>query len=282
MNQSHDREILARCPYCNSEEQLDWGKPIRGFISVQCYSCGLIYIKNRFNADGNRKYYENYYSSVHQSDIELNKQRAYMYKLEFDLINSFVKSGRILDIGCGGGGFLDYFNSAGYDCYGVEFGKKAASIAAKKYKVFEGDFLDFSSGNKFDLIIFRGVIEHIPSPKSYLQRAVSLLRQQGCIYITSTPNAESFCCKLFREQWNQHEPEAHIMHFSPRHFDDYFSERGLKKIWQQFFYEETPYCNIEKDIEMVAKAISLKKQSLPIDFRSPAFYSNMMSLIYSK
>lgn len=105
-----------------------------------------------------------------------------MYKLKFDLIRSFVSGGCVLDVGCSGGQFLDYFKKSGYDCYGIEYGKEAAQEAAKKHKVYEGDFLYYSQNIKFDLIIFRGVIEHIPNPRLYLNKAIQLLSDQAHIY----------------------------------------------------------------------------------------------------
>ena len=52
-----------------------------------------------------------------------------------------------------------------------------------------------------------------------------MLNKNGLIYITSTPNANAFCVDIFQEKWNQHEPEAHLMHFSSKHFDDYFLKK---------------------------------------------------------
>jgi len=282
MFKEEDREILEKCPWCGAGEYTDWGEAVRGFCSVRCGKCSLIYIKNRFNQKGLEKFYERYLSNVHQADKELNEKRGRMYTIEFDLINTCCAQGEVLDVGCSGGYFLDHFKKAGFKCYGVEFGREASKEAAKKHQVYFGDFAELEIDVKFDLIMFRGVIEHTLYPKTYLQKAMRLLKEGGFIYITSTPNSESFCCKLFLEQWNQHEPEGHLMHFNARHFDDLFKANGFKKAAEYYYYEETPYADTVNDIELVAKAITLHREGKRIDFRSPPFYRNMMSLIYKK
>ena len=278
----NDRETLRQCPWCGNKNYKNWGRPVRGFYSAECAGCGLVYVKNRLNKNGLEKFYREYISDIHQADMELNKKREKMYKIEFDLINSYCAKGDVLDVGCSGGYFLDHFKKAGFKCYGVEFGEKAAEEAMKKYKVYFGDFAKLKIGKKFDLIIFRGVIEHIPFPKLYLKKALDLLKDKGFIYITSTPNSESFCCRLFHERWNLHTPEEHLMHFSPKHFDSFFLKNGLKKIAERYYYEETPYADTENDLIAVARAAALRKKAKPVNFNSPAFHRNMMSLIYKR
>lgn len=283
MYNKNDYEIVKSCPWCSSNFNETWGSEIDGFLSVKCKDCGLIYIKNRFNAKGRRKYYSNYLESEHQADEVLNQQREVMYNLEFNLINTFLeKNAELLDVGCGGGYFLEYFRNSGHRCFGVEFGEQAAKEASKKFDVWCGEFPDLEIDGKFDLIVFRGVIEHVPCPKLYLNKAIDQLKQNGLIYITSTPNSEAFCCNLFKEKWNMHRPQEHIMHFGAHHFDEYFQLQGFQKILQHNFYEETPYANTEQDILRVAEAIRLKDRGEKIEFCSPPFWGNMMSLIYKK
>lgn len=294
-NQAHDKQLkavpfeaddfehLERCPWCDSKSFVPWGNEVRGFQSVSCGECFLIYVKNRLNKNGLNKYYSNYLTNVHQSSSDLVQQRSQMYKLEFNFIAPLLAKGaRVLDVGCSGGYFLDLFKENGFDTQGVEFGKEAALEAGKKHTVQEGEFPELAINQKFDLIIFRGVIEHVGKPKDYLNKATSLLADGGLIYITSTPNSDAISCDLFKEQWNQHTPEPHLMHFKARHFDRYFLDIGLVKVKEHFFYEGTPYARPEDDILKMAEAVRLKRNGLSITFRSPAFYGNMMSLVYRK
>lgn len=279
---SSDYEVLEYCPWCNSPSYKKWGQPIRGFQSAKCKDCGLIYVKNRLYDVGLQKYYTGHLTKRRAVNTVLNEQRKLMYEIEFKLIDKYARRTNVLDVGCSGGYFLDVFHNQGYECFGVELDKTAANEAKKTYHVWCGKFDALEIDKKFDLIVFRGVIEHIPYPKTYLDKAISLLSNYGLIYVTATPNSDAFCCELFKENWNQHVPEEHLMHFSPAHFDDYFEKAGFRKVIECFFYEETPYANIDQDILNVAEAIKLKKFNRQIDFKSPSFWGNMMSLIYHK
>jgi len=277
-----DYEILDYCPWCHSSKYEKWGALVNNFETVKCLNCELIFIIKRLNESGLNKYYTNYLSHTHQADISMNKKRQRMYEIEFDLIKRFAKPTNVLDVGCSGGYFLDFFQKHGFECFGFEIGQEALEEASKKYKVWTGNFEEISIPMHFDLIILRGVIEHIPYPKKYLKKATELINEGGLIYITSTPNAKAFCCSLFKENWNQHAPEGHLMHMNTNHFDDFFLALGFEKINDCCLYEKSPYANVEDDILAVAKAIDLKKKNKKINFKSPPFYGNMLSLIYKK
>ena len=184
---------------------------------------------------------------------------------------------------CGGGDFLEYFKSD-FECWGVEIDGEGVKNARKKISknILSGTLIKSTIEKEFDLIIFRGTIEHIPEAKETLVKAIKLLRSgaSSFIYITSTPNIECISAEIFRTNWTQHMPEEHIYHFRKKHFDDLFKKYGLKNVAEWYFYEETPYANVEEDIKLVAKGIKLRQKGEPINFKSPPFYGNMMSLIY--
>jgi 2-polyprenyl-3-methyl-5-hydroxy-6-metoxy-1,4-benzoquinol methylase len=277
-----DYEIQNSCPWCASYQFEQWGKPLRNFITNKCTSCGLIFVKNRLNKSALEKFYRNYLIDMHQVDEEKNIQRTTMYQIEFDALMLFAAKTNVLDIGCSGGYFLDMFKENGFECYGIEIGEEAAKTASEKHKIWKGDFENLEIDRKFDLILFRAVLQHVPFPKVYLDKACSMLEEDGIIFISSTPNSDAICCDLFKEKWNLHAPEAHLMHFSPGHFDKYFKDKKFSKLFETSFYLETPYADPENDILKVAKAIELKRNGKSIEFTSPAFWGNMMTLIYKK
>ena len=68
-----------------------------------------------------------------------------------------------------------------------------------------------------------------------------------------------------------------MWHFSPNNLDIICKKYGLKLIYKDFFYLNTPYENFTNDLKDITKEI--KKPSTKI---SPPFYENMMSLIFQK
>ncbi len=58
-----------------------------------------------------------------------------------------------------------------------------------RYEIIQGDFLEFPSTDKFDVIVMGEVLEHVESPVSFLKKAHCCCKENGFIYITTAINA---------------------------------------------------------------------------------------------
>ena len=210
-------------------------------------------------------------------------QNQYMATVQKCMKCGFVYSGKTLmkkvpDVGCGNGDFLDLFKQEDAQCYGVEYGAEAIKEASARYPIWAGEFPYIKDINiSFDLIIFRGSLQYCVSPKKYLKRAMELLNCGGLLYITSSPNAQSLCFQLFKENFTLPVGVTDYYAFSEPILTDYIKRLRGRLISKYQFYEETPYASPYDDITTVAKAITYKQQNKPIDFKSPAFYDNMLT-----
>lgn len=286
----HDFEFLKYCPWDHTDvEQAEYlYTDDMGCDIVQCPSCGVVYAKRRLNRTGLPKYWEDYLSRVHTHDIDSIKKRNQMYQIEYEFSQQYVFTGKVLDIGCSNGSFLDVYKARGYETFGVEYGKEAAIAAGETHKVRYGVFseMDFEK-EKFDLIIFRGVLQYIPYPKKYLEKAVDLLRPKqgmrpgGYLFITAQPNMNSLAFRLFGKKFTQPVTGADFIGFTEQLLTRYLMEWGLKKVGERYFYPETPYAKEEEDLLKMAKAIQYKREGKEVDFSSPAYWGNMMTLMYT-
>lgn len=251
---------------------------------VQCQNCGFVYAKEILSESGKKKFWESYSTNVHQAVQEDVDKRKKMYELEYNFINNFLlkkENNDILDIGCADGSFLDFF-AKNNNCYGVEIGKDALFKARQKYFVYEGELPNIKIDKKFDLIILRGVIQYIDNPKQYFDKVIELLSSDGLLYITSTPNVDSFAHTLFREYFNLPVCAVAGKGFSPAILNRLFKNKDMCLVGEKYFYENTPYANVYSDIQKVMAALELKKNGKEINFKAPAFWGNMMSLVYKK
>jgi SAM-dependent methyltransferase len=101
----------------------------------------------------------------------------------------------ILDVGCGTGDFL-----AGMGCQWRKFGtdiSEHARIEAGKRGVEAWEHIGEYYPFTFDVIVFRGTIQHLPDPFEQIGMAAKLLKPSGLLVFLATPDADSLCYKLF-------------------------------------------------------------------------------------
>lgn len=93
----------------------------------------------------------------------------------------------ILDIGCNDGTLLSIFSSKGWYVRGVEPCEKIAKEAIKKGIDVMIDFFPTTITRYFDVITAFNVFAHNDNPFEFLREARNLLKENGRIYILTTP-----------------------------------------------------------------------------------------------
>ena len=118
------------------------------------------------------------------------QDRKSQYKIDADFLTNFIDEGSVLDVGCNGGFFLDHLPSS-FQKFGLEIDPKAVEFAAREYPDFNirAELLgedQFAPGS-FDVVMFRGVIEHMIDPRAALRRAEELLKPGGFVIFARRP-----------------------------------------------------------------------------------------------
>lgn len=124
--------------------------------------------------------------------------------------------GSLLEVGCGRGDRLAFFQGMGWQVTGQEIDSKAAEYVQKAYgiEVLCGDLVNLKlAAGRFDAIIMSHVIEHVFDISGYLQECYRLLKPGGRLIIT-TPNSDSLAHKKFAVNWRGLEPPRHLHIFS--------------------------------------------------------------------
>src|ERR1700691_5904318 len=77
-----------------------------GFNIVQCQNCGLCYVNPRiFNVESDAYFNGPYLASV-EEDGSLKPGIAQIYSNVLNHLNTYLRPGRLLDVGCGMGHFM--------------------------------------------------------------------------------------------------------------------------------------------------------------------------------
>lgn len=127
-----------------------------------------------------------------------------------------VPAGKLLDVGCGGGRFMNRMKRLGWEVEGIDFDEKATSKIARRYgiKTYTGDLVDCAlPESSYDAITMSHTIEHLFDPEKTLKECLRLLKPGGKLVVV-TPNAESAGAALFGASWRGWEPPRHLHVFS--------------------------------------------------------------------
>lgn len=152
--------------------------------------------------------------------------------------------GRILDIGCGNGGFLLQMKSMGFSVEGTEWSDQSAARVPPDagFTVHVGDLLSLDlPQHGYDLITLWHVFEHLRDPRRVLERIVELLSPTGAL-IMSMPNAESWQARSFGTHWFHHDPPRHLFAFGRKSLTKLLELSGLEvRAFHSFSMEQNPY-----------------------------------------
>lgn len=123
--------------------------------------------------------------------------------------------GRLLDIGCATGTFLERAQQKGWRVAGVEISLFASTEAKKKFNsaIWNGTLAAAHySTEAFDVVTVFDVVEHLVDPVSFINEIWRILKPTGILVLT-TPNTSSLSCQLLGKHWPQFKPE-HCSYFS--------------------------------------------------------------------
>ena len=142
------------------------------------------------------------------------------------------RRGRLLDVGCGDGGFLAEMRALGWEAVGVEPDAEAAHLARERFglEVRTGTLEDAGlADGSFDAVTMNHVIEHVPDPVATLRECARVTRRGGRV-VVATPNTRSLGRRLFGRSWIGWDPPRHLLLFTPAHLGRVAEEAGLRVV----------------------------------------------------
>lgn len=212
-------DISTNCRMCGAGD----GRAFQGqHVYVKCKACGGI--TAALTQDQYEDLNPSYDSGPDGANTAPDEMRAY---LAVEDKKSFLKphisalgaTGRMLDVGCGAGGFLLAAAELGWSALGVEPSEEHSTVG-------RGMGLDIRTGYfemgmfpeaSFDLVVLSHVIEHIHDPKSFIANLAKLLRPGGRLLVV-TPNAGSLTARLSGRFWVMLKPVDHVTMFTEAGF----------------------------------------------------------------
>jgi 2-polyprenyl-3-methyl-5-hydroxy-6-metoxy-1,4-benzoquinol methylase len=246
-----NQHMTSTCRVCGGKGQADFsGTDLmfggdRTFHYHRCGNCGLVYQHPLPDAADIAAFYpENYIVYVEPTRTAFTaRERLYLKtrlgytQLETPatarprVVNDViprVTNGRLLDIGCGNGEYLLRMKSIGWQCKGVEFNDKAASICRRHgLDIFQGNLVDANLEDaSFDFVTAHHLIEHVPDPHALMKEIARILRPGGTLLIR-TPDSESLGRKVFGRYWYANDVPRHLYLYSEKNLTLLANQHGL-------------------------------------------------------
>lgn len=217
------RELeYVTCALCNSDVAELFFED-RCFHLVRCKRCGLVYINPRPTQEElDRMYNLSVQTDKGVMDHTGYMELAYLHTLKakkfLSIIKKYKKKGRILDIGCASGFFLNLAKQQGFDPYGVEISKTFCSFAKKEFNldIFCGTLKEVNYPSEyFDVVTMFNVLSHLPTPVEELNEANRVLGKEGLLLI-ETGNKGELNAKAVEKWGSVWDSPSHLYHFGTK------------------------------------------------------------------
>lgn len=231
--------VIKNCLICDStcfEEHLtskDFSVSNENFTILKCKNCNFHFTNPRpKNEELARYYISDHYISHNNTRKNLFEK---VYQLvrriaiigKYNLISRFKKKGRILDIGCGTGDFLNKCKTEKWVTKGIEPSEIARKQAIVNYNLDVEESIDLRDiKGEFDVITLWHVLEHVTELNTTVSELKRLLSTHGKAII-AVPNLESFDASYYKKYWAAYDLPIHLYHFSKESIIKLFKKHGF-------------------------------------------------------
>lgn len=280
-----------KCNICGSSDCKVFPNKFFKNILLRCQKCGLIFVELQPELPELKKIYgQNYFKNTNSNSIgyeDYLKDKPNIIKTfekRFkDIEKLYPEKGKILDLGCAMGFFLEVAENHGWTPYGVEISNYAVNIAKKRFgeKISNGTLDEVSFPNNFfDIITMWDYFEHIPDPFQELSRARQLLKKDGLL-ILSTPNADSLPHKIFKDRWMGYKDQEHLYYFSKKNVRMLLEQSGFKVLKTERVGKYISLDMFIKRLGLYNKFLAniLKSLQSKTDLPNFSFYINPLDII---
>jgi 2-polyprenyl-3-methyl-5-hydroxy-6-metoxy-1,4-benzoquinol methylase len=227
---------MKKCYLCESNAFLERDGEVRDAPNLkilECKDCRLVSLNSFEHIQSG--HYEN--SRMHGEEIQT--MESWLQNTEwddqrrFEMLKSILPNKKILDFGCGNGGFILRGKELAAEIVGLEVEKRVQDYWSGRMNVVPD--LE-SAGGGYDLITAFHVVEHLPDPRKVLREMSEHLSDNGMI-VVEVPSSEDalltmYECVAFQRftYWSQH-----LFLFNTNTLQTVVNQSGLKLITIQQF-----------------------------------------------
>jgi len=220
-----DLPLGGACPLCSAS-----GLESFRFGLLRCAGCGLVVNPALFRPGAGQDLNEEAFGEGWEPEtsfwvrwFQIWKNRRYLRT-----IRKFAQGGRLLEVGVGGGRFLEQARAAGFDVMGCDLSPAVFRRVEERIGVpVHCGSVDGLSRASFDVVAMHHVLEHVEDPVGFLRSVRDLLLPAGIVHI-AVPNVG--CWEARSPAWNYYVP-YHLTYFDRETLARAAREAGLAPMW---------------------------------------------------
>ncbi len=190
--------------------------------------------------------YQDYYRD--RDYLKYKEMFRNIFMMRFRIIKRFINKGRVLEIGCSNGTFLEIFKNDGWNTLGIEPSQNYKLAGEAGIRVIHEYFEEARlPKNYFDLVVLNHTLEHMENPLKVLRKVNSVLKKDGIVFV-DVPNVGSLLSRIMRDKWPYLLPEEHKWQFTRSSLGEIFERAGFKIIFWKSRSGIFEYANPIKEV----------------------------------
>lgn len=254
------------------------------YTVVRCLECGLERTDPRPAPESMGFYYPDDYGPYNTVPVDKSSPVSWWKGIIITLLQinhrrlPIKGPGRMLEIGCSTGLYMEEARDTGWEVDGIEFSEHAAKIAqAKGFDVQIGSVESSIAPTKpYDAVVGWMVLEHLHRPVDVLVRLREWVAEDGYLVI-SVPDSRSISRWLFKDKSFDLQLPNHLYHYDDKSIKKMLEVSGWRvdKIWWQrncntllwslyYWLEESGYIRLAKIANWLRVAPVCKYIRLPL------------------
>jgi 2-polyprenyl-3-methyl-5-hydroxy-6-metoxy-1,4-benzoquinol methylase len=254
------------CPLCKKiDGETAFVK--NGFKHVRC-SCGMIYVPEVLKDEYlNYVYADPDYEKETHASFRTEPRKSFIEAIYLDGLSLLDKAGanpgKMLDVGCSSGLFMELALKHGFSVRGVEPSEYAVNVAKQHgLDVIQGYFgKGMFEENSYDVVVLWDVLEHCEEPGEILEAVIDVLRPGGAFFL-QVPNAMGLAPRIMRQDCNMFTGFGHINLFGPETLQKVLKKNGFTRIMMQTVISEISVINNYINFHDPYHGPSLEKENI--------------------
>lgn len=153
---------------------------------LQCRTCSVIFLDPPPDRrELTRLLVDHYIKDEARLERAFQRTRESVFARIAAKIQQQMKGGRILDVGCAGGYFLERYFSIGWERFGIEPSRYGAAKAAEKgIQLYQGQLLEVVLPDRFfDVVTLLDTLCYMQEPLRELRRLRQALKPEGLLIV---------------------------------------------------------------------------------------------------